>query len=114
MGLYFEILAVESDKVYERRGRIQRIAGIDRQWFHHADAVRVPESVFARFSGTFRSAHPEFNYYGPTEYKGQDILRLCNELRAVVHVETEEVVQKIVAVAEQALSSGRSLLVLGI
>lgn len=106
MGLYFEILAVESDKIYERRGRIQRIAGIDRQWFHHADAICVPESVLARFGAAFSSTHPKFNYYGPTEYRGQDILRLCNELRGVVQVEAEEVVQKMVAVGEQELSRG--------
>ncbi len=114
MGLYFEILAVKSEKIYERRGRIQRISGVDRHWYHHADAIRVPESAFAKLSGAFRSANPRFNYYGPTEYKSQDILLLCDELKSSVQVETEEAVQNILAVAEQAVSGGRSLLVLGI
>ena len=67
MGLYFDILAVESDKIYEPRGRIQRIVGIHPQWFHHPGAIRVPESVFSRFCQEFRNSHPRFNYYGPTE-----------------------------------------------
>ena len=32
--LGFEIKAVESDNIYERRGRVQRIVGIKRQWLH--------------------------------------------------------------------------------
>jgi hypothetical protein len=122
MGLYFTILAVESDMIYERRGRIQRTVGIRPQWHHHPDAIRVPESVFSRFSDAFRTAHPEFNYYGPTEYKGQDTARLCSELRAgpwaartwATQGETEDVVRKILAVAEHALANRQSLLVLGI
>jgi hypothetical protein len=54
MGLYFEILAVESAAIYERRGRIQRVGGIDKRWFHHPDAIRVPESTFAKFHDVFR------------------------------------------------------------
>jgi len=122
MGLYFSILAVESEMVYERRGRIQRKAGIHPQWHHHPDAVRVPESVFSRFSDAFRMAHPGFNYYGPTEYKDQETARLCTELRAGTwaettvdtQVETERVVREILAVAERALANRQSLLVLGI
>jgi hypothetical protein len=122
-GLYFEILAVEPEKVYERRGRVQRIVGINRELFHHADAICVPESVFSKFIQAFRAAHPKFNYFGPTEYKRHDTVRLCSELRAtpwaaptsgnLVQDETEDVVQKILTVAEQALSNGQSLLVLG-
>src|SRR5262245_43585546 len=82
MGLHFEILAVESDMIYERRGRIERIVGIRPQWHHHPDALRVPESVFSRFSSAFRNAHPKFNYYGPTEYKSQETAQLCAELKA--------------------------------
>jgi len=122
MGLNFSILAVESDMVYERRGRIQRKAGIRPQWLHHPDVLRVPESVFSIFSDAFHTAHPMFNYYGPTEYKGQEIARLCTELRtetwaertADSQVETEGVIREILAVAERALANRQSLLVLGI
>jgi len=62
MGLYFEILAVETGRIRERRGRIQRIAGIDQQWFDHADALRVPLSMFTRCRNAFWAAHPKFNY----------------------------------------------------
>ena len=124
MGLHFEILAVESDQVYECRGRIQRLVGIRPQWHHHSNAIRVPESVFTRFSEAFRATHGKFNYYGPTEYKSQEIARLCNALRArpwpdgktesVTQGETKDVVCKILAVAEHALTNQQSLLVLGI
>ncbi len=124
MGLCFSILAVESDKIYQRRGRIQRKAGIDPQWFNHADAIRVPESVFSKFSDAFRAAHDEFNYYGPTEYKGEEITRLCNELRggpwadkaadSLIHGEPKTVLGKILGVAEHTSANGLSLLVLGI
>ena len=123
MGLCFSILAVDSDQVYERRGRIQRKARIHPQWHHHADAIRVPESLFSKFSDAFRTAHPEFNYYGPTEYQGEEIARLCYELRAGPWIDKTadgldqcepDAVGKILALAEHANTNGLSLLVLGI
>lgn len=123
MGLCFSILAVESDKVYERRGRIQRKAGIHPQWHHHPDAIRVSELVFSRFSDAFRTAHPKFNYYGPTEYKGEEIAQLCYQLRAgpwfdktadcLIQGEPDAL-RRILALAEHANTNGLSLLVLGI
>lgn len=126
MGLYFSILAVESDRVHGPRGQIQRKAGIHPQWHHHPDAIRVTEPVFSLFSDAFRTAHPEFNYYGPTEYKGEETTRLCNELRAgpwvdrdrtadsLIQGEADAVTGKILALAEHAIATGQSLLVLGI
>ncbi|HYZ84867.1 MAG TPA: hypothetical protein VE621_10705 [Bryobacteraceae bacterium] len=122
MALYFTILAVETDMVYERRGRIQRKVGIHPQWHHHPDALRVPESVFSEFRDAFRTAHPEFNYYGPTEYTGHETAQLCRELRAGpwadrnghTQGEIEDVIRKILELAEQAQANGQSLLVLGI
>lgn len=122
MGLHFNILTVDSDMIYARRGRIQRKARIHPQWFHHPDALRVPESVFSRFSDAFRTAHPAFNYYGGTEYKAQETTLLCNEPKAGswaarigdTQGETENAIRKILALAEQALATGQSLLVLGI
>lgn len=121
--LYFEILAVEPERIYERRGRVQRIVGVNRELFHHPDAMRIPESVFSRFVAAFRIAHPKFNYFGPTEYNREDTLRLCNELRAtpwdaresggLVESGAQDVVRSIIALADQALSKGQSLLVLG-
>lgn len=122
VGLHFDILALESDAIWERRGRVQRKAGIRAQWFHHPDAVRVPESVFSRFSGAFRIAHPAFNYYGPTEYTNQETTRLCCELKAgswttdsgALNAKTEIAIQNVLTLAEHALANGKSLLVLGI
>jgi len=121
--LYFEILAVEPERIYELRGRVQRIVGINRELFHHPDAMRIPESVFSSFVAAFRIAHPKFNYFGPTEYNSEDTLRLCNELRAtpldaresggLVESGTQDVVRNIIALADRALSKGQSLLVLG-
>jgi len=122
MSPYFDILAVDSDLIYERRGRIQREGGIHPQWFHHPDAIRVPESVFSDFSSAFRDSHPAFNYYGPTEYSDQEITRLCHELTFGVRydksvcsrAEMKDAISKIIALAKHALANGQSLLVLGI
>lgn len=122
VGLHFDILALESDLIWERRGRVQRKAGIRPQCFHHPDAIRVSESVFSSFSDAFRSAHPAFNYYGPTEYKSTETTRLLCELRSrswitdsgPLNAEAEVAIQHIIALAEKALVSGRSVLVLGI
>lgn len=124
MALTFDILAVASDQIYERRGRVQRIVGIRSEWFHHPDALRIPESVFNRFSEAFSSAHAKFNYYGPTEYSGEQIRRLCKELRTHIvaeraqgqpaEQETSAAIREVLVVAERALTNGLSLLVLGI
>jgi hypothetical protein len=55
---------------------------------------------------------------------GKDIVRLCSELKAKpwaaattdspAQGETEDVIQKILTVGEQALSNGQSLLVMGL
>ena len=124
VALCFEILAVEPEKIYERRGRIQRITGhINRELFHHPDALRIPESMFSGLVEVFSLAHAKFNYYGPTEYQRDDIPRLCKELAATVgaastsgcsRVKPHDIVQSIIAMAEEALSKGQSLLVFGI
>jgi hypothetical protein len=122
VGLHFDILSLEPDTIWERRGRVQRKAGIRAQWFHHPDAVRVPEPVFSNFSNAFRVANPAFNYYGPTEYTNQETARLCCELRAGSwgvdsggrEAETKIAIQSILTLAEEALANGKSLLVLGI
>jgi len=85
--------------------------------------MRIPESVFSSFVAAFRIAHPRFNYFGPTEYNHEDTLSLCNELTAtpwgaresggLVESGTQDVVRSIIALADQALSKGQSLLVLG-
>jgi len=124
VGLYVEILAAESERLYERRGRVQRIVGISPQWLHHPDAIRVWEPVFAVFSNAFRATRPRFNYYGPTEYRGQEIVDLCGALRSKnwadresndqTRIEAQAGIEQILAVAERALANGQSLLVLGI
>ena len=120
MGLFFDILAVESESVYARRGQVQRIAGVQPQWFHHPDALRIQEPEFSKFTAAFRLAHPNFNYNGPTEYKAQQISQLCVELKAwlrgheEVLGETEFVIQEILNVANRAQRHRQSLLVLGI
>jgi hypothetical protein len=123
LTVYFSILAVESDLVYERRGRIQRKAGIHPKWFRHPDAIRIPESVFSGFSGAFKAASPDFNYYGPTEYKSQQLERLCTELRNRVqnphsdrdpNIDSDHLVRRILATADQAFAANRSLPVFGL
>jgi hypothetical protein len=122
MGLYFEILAVESDLIHERRGRIQRIVGIHPRWFRHPDAIRVPMGMFDEFKHAFQAAHSNFNYYGPTEYKGEEIAQLCHLLRTrpcklparKSADDVAAVAARVLSVSESALANRLSLLVLGI
>lgn len=125
-GPYFEFLVVEPELIYVRRG-IRRKVGIQPQWHHHPDAIRISESVFERFSDAFRASHSGFNYYGPTEYDTESTTRLCDQLsiragqasipkdssRADV-AKVDEAIRKILALAEYAISTRRVLLVLGI
>lgn len=117
--MYFSILAVESGLIYERRGRVQRKAGIHSKWFHHPDSIRIPESAFSRISSAFKAANPDSNYYGPTEYKSQQIERLCGELRSAYSggdplSDSDLLIRRILATADQALVTNQSLLVFGI
>jgi hypothetical protein len=120
--LSIELLVVEPEKIYERRGRVQRIVGIRRELYHHPDALSVPEHIFSFFVNAFRAAHQNFNYYGYTEYGAQDILRLSKELMANEarfsddgnQSDAKIVAHQILALAEDALRKDQSLLVLGI
>jgi hypothetical protein len=124
MALTFDILAVASDQIYERRGRVQPIVGIRSEWFHHPRALCIPESVFINFSDAFRISCARFSYYGDTEYSGQEITRLCMELKnrpwaekakgRRARLETRAAIREVLAVAERALTNGQSLLVMGI
>lgn len=122
MGLYFDLLAVAPGEIYERRGCVQRIAGIHPRWFRHPDAVRVPKDVFSVFRGAFQAANPQFHYYGPTEYDGSGIIRLLRELETHSFPgpvpggsgETGQALGRILELGRRALGAGESLLVLGI
>jgi len=124
MALTFDILAVASDQIHERRGRVQRIVGIRSEWFHHPKALCIPESVFINFSDAFRTSCARFDYYGYTEYSGDGITKLCMELKnrpwaekakgRRARLETRAAIRQALAVAERALVRKLSLLVLGI
>ncbi len=116
--LAFELLVVAPENIYERRGRVQRVVGIRSELHHHPEALSVPESIFSFFTESFRIANQDFNYYGYTEYRPQDLLRLSNELKANTERFSEndvtDIAEKILAMARDALTKNHSLLVLGI
>lgn len=119
----FDILAVNPEELYERRGTVRRIVGLRQEWFNHPNALRIPEELFSSLHDAFRRVHPEFNYYGPTEYRGSAISELQRELRAKPWLsarrnrpdpaEAEAVVEKILEIAQRALANEQVLLVLG-
>jgi hypothetical protein len=81
-GPFFDFLVVNEEEIWERRGRVQRVVGIKQEYFHHPEALRVPDSVVGIVVIAFKRSHPEFYFWGPTVYRGEELDRLIAELRA--------------------------------
>lgn len=79
-GPYFDFLVVNKDEYWERRGKVNRIAGIKAEYFHRKDFLRIQDCVISIFVNAFQSAHSKFNYYGYTIYNSEDMRRLVDEL----------------------------------
>lgn len=122
MGLYFQILAVNSDEVHRRAGRVRRIVGIDPRWFNHPSAIRIPEDEFRNFLKDFRDSSAQFNYYGHTEYTGEALTTLLDALHRRISspaalrwgIQTVEFAKRILNEGAAAIRKGQTLLVLGI
>ena len=80
-GPFFDFLAVSSGECWERSGRVQRVAGIKQEYFHHPDALRVANAIIGLISQCFLNAHPSFNFYGPTEFRNENLNELLNNLK---------------------------------
>lgn len=78
-GPFFDFLLTNGDH-WERSGKAQRIKGIKHEYFHHPDALRVQDVIISQVANCFRKAHPDFNYYGPTEFRNENLDELINYL----------------------------------
>jgi hypothetical protein len=76
-GTHFDFLVVASG---ERAGKGRRIAGVEQEYFHHPDALRIPDAIVGLVSHCFRQAHPSFNYYGPTTFHNENLNELLHSL----------------------------------
>ena len=85
-GPYFDFLVVAPDEYWERRHPKRKATRIKPEYYHHPEALRVPLCVVSVAVACFMRAHPDFNYYGDTEFGGEFLGRLITELSAQVEV----------------------------
>ena len=78
-GPFFDFLVTNGDH-WERAGRVQRITGIKQEYFHHRDALRVQDAIVQVVVSCFNESHPSFNYYGPTEFRNENLSELLGAL----------------------------------
>jgi hypothetical protein len=48
--------------------------------FWDDESIFLDEAVFGVLSNSFRNSHDNFNYYGPTEFRAPELIRLRAEL----------------------------------
>jgi hypothetical protein len=80
-GPYFSFLLSEPDEIWERRGKVRRIVGIKAEYFHHPDALVLPNCLISLVTTSFEKSHPKFNYYGYTVYHVETLECLIEELK---------------------------------
>ncbi len=74
-GPYFDFLIYPVDECWEwRRGKKQH--SLKRECFHHPQSLRIQECIVSVYSKAFYNAAERFNYYGPTEYKRDELTNL--------------------------------------
>lgn len=79
-GPDFDFLVVAPDEYWEYIHPKRRTRQIKAQYYHHPDALCVPDCVVSLAVPCFTRSHKEFNYYGDTEYGGQALETLIAEL----------------------------------
>lgn len=78
-GPFFDFLITDGDH-WERVGKFPGSNGIKREFFHHPSALRVQDVIVAQAVSCFQKAQPSFNYYGPSEYRNQNLDELLSNL----------------------------------
>lgn len=76
-GPFFDFLVTNGDH-WERTGKAQRFNGIKQEYFHHKDALRVQDAIVRVVASCFDASHPDFNYYGPTEFRNENLSELLD------------------------------------
>jgi hypothetical protein len=78
-GPFFDFLVTDGEH-WERAGTVQRIVGIKQEYFHNPAALRVQDVIVEVVANCFERAHPSFNYYGPTEFRNENLGQLLDSL----------------------------------
>lgn len=78
-GPFFDFLINDGDH-WEREGKVPRNKRIKPEFFHHPSALRVPDVIVAQAVSCFQKAQPSFNYYGPSEYRNENLDELVTNL----------------------------------
>ena len=78
-GPFFDFLVTDGEH-WERGGTVQRIVGIKQEYFHNSAALRVQDAIVEVVANCFERAHPSFNYYGPTEFRNENLGQLLDSL----------------------------------
>jgi hypothetical protein len=60
------------------------ISGSERRYRHwENESLYLDEAVFSVFAGCFDRSVDNFNYFGPTKYRHDDLLKLRRELGSI-------------------------------
>lgn len=81
-GPYFGFLVANRDEYLERRGKVQRVVGIKREFHQHPGMLRVSDSLVSLFLDCFKTTGRQFAYYGYTEYELDALDQLSDRLAA--------------------------------
>ncbi|MES2462265.1 MAG: hypothetical protein V4671_16890 [Armatimonadota bacterium] len=84
---YFDFLVLRRGECWESPGRLKKVC------FHNPNALLVHDSTVHVFVDAFGDSHPEFNYFGPTEYLSENLsslqVRLQLQLKAISSCENQ-------------------------
>ena len=78
-GPFFDFLVTDGDH-WDRAGKVHRITGIKQEYFHNPAALRVQDAIIEVVASCFEKAHPGFNYYGPSEFRNENLAELLDSL----------------------------------
>ena len=83
-GPYFDFLVGPQGEWYTRCHPKRRTMVLKKECFHNRDAICVPMDVMELAADCLSVSHPRFNYYGDTEYTGENLEALIACLSARV------------------------------
>src|SRR6266576_1374745 len=78
-GPFFDFLVTDGEH-WERAGKVQRIIGSKQEYFHNPAALRVQDAIVEVVASCFEKANTTFNYYGPTEFRNENLNELLDSL----------------------------------
>lgn len=79
-GPYFDFLVVSVGQCWQDAG--VEAPELRKEYYHHPGSLRVQDAILSVFIQAFVQSCPHFDYYGSTEYVGEDLARLRRALLA--------------------------------